>query len=427
MSEAQYGRVESAPPPGNWFQDPRLHAVFAALTREGAEARLVGGAIRNDLLGAPIDDLDMATTALPEKTMARAQAAGMKAVGTGLDHGTVTVIHEALVIEITTLRADIATDGRHADVRFGTDWREDAARRDFTMNALYRDAAGTLYDPTGLGFADVMSRRLRFIGDADARIREDYLRILRFFRFYAQYPATTLDEEGLHACLANRAGLAGLSRERIANELKKLLMGRAAERAADALAKAGLAEKLLKSMAFPRYFARMQAALTVCERTGPRPLSPDLVWIARLAAFGLCTKEGVGHLQAALRLSNQEAGHLGAIASLAEMLAGADNLGQKQAAHKAGAELTQAAILLHWVWSGGKECQTASTAFRALITLAEKTFPVHGRDLIAAGITPGPDMGKALQKLKDIWLMADGAPDKAALLREHKSRGVRRV
>src|SRR5690606_10002862 len=188
----------------------------------GEEARIAGGAVRNALFGEPVADVDIATTTPPQETVRRAEAAGFKAVPTGFEHGTVTVVAEGRPFEVTTLRADVETDGRRARVVFGRDWQADAERRDFTINALYAEADGTVVDLVG-GLADIAARRLRFIGDAEARIREDYLRILRFFRFFAWYGEGRPDAEGLKACARLKGGLSGLSAERVWAETKKLL------------------------------------------------------------------------------------------------------------------------------------------------------------------------------------------------------------
>ena len=205
-----------------WLGAAELQALLAALSADGEEARVAGGAVRNALLGEAVADVDIATTCLPDDTITRAIAAGFKTVPTGYDHGTVTVIAGGQAYEVTTLRADIETDGRHARVVFGRDWRRDAERRDFTINALYCLADGTIVDLVG-GIADLESRTLRFIGDAEERIREDFLRILRFFRFFAWYGSGRPDAQGLKACARLKDGLAKLSAERVWSELKKLL------------------------------------------------------------------------------------------------------------------------------------------------------------------------------------------------------------
>src|SRR5262245_46618030 len=204
-----------------WLIEAPLAALLAALDRDGEQARVVGGAVRNVLLGEPHGDIDIATTAPPDEVIRRVQAAGFKPVPTGIEHGTVSVVADSRPFEVTTLREDVETFGRHAKVAFGRDWRRDAERRDFTMNALSLARDGTIFDYVG-GLADVAARRVRFIGDAATRIAEDYLRILRFFRFHAAYGEGAPDPEGVAACIAGRAGLERLSRERIRMEMLKL-------------------------------------------------------------------------------------------------------------------------------------------------------------------------------------------------------------
>nr|WP_318272833.1 CCA tRNA nucleotidyltransferase [Paracoccus saliphilus] len=207
--------------PDHVLSDSALHRVLQALQAQGNRAYLVGGAVRNALLNEPVDDIDIATDATPDRTAALAKAAGLRAVPTGIDHGTVTVVADRRGFEVTTFRRDVSTDGRHAIVAFSTDLTEDAARRDFTINALYADPTGTVIDPMG-GLPDLWARRLRFVGDPDQRIREDYLRILRFFRFLARY-GRQADPQAVAACAVHRQGLAGIARERIGAEMRKLL------------------------------------------------------------------------------------------------------------------------------------------------------------------------------------------------------------
>jgi poly(A) polymerase len=204
-----------------FLADPLVRQVLTLLSGEGEEARVVGGAVRNSLLDLPVADIDIATTALPDIVMARAQAAGLKTAPTGVEHGTVTVIGHRHVVEVTTLREDIETDGRRAVVRFGRDWQADAERRDFTINALSVDVEGRLHDPVG-GLDDLAARRVRFIGSAERRIAEDRLRVLRFFRFHAAYGVGLPDAEGLSASIRARHDLASLSAERIGQEMRRV-------------------------------------------------------------------------------------------------------------------------------------------------------------------------------------------------------------
>ena len=206
---------------GDWLHSAPIRKVFAALKAGNAEARIVGGAVRDAIIGRPVREIDIATTALPEEVMRLASEARLGAHPTGIDHGTVTVVADGMPFEVTTLRRDIETDGRHAVVTFTTVWQEDAARRDFTINALYCREDGTLYDPVG-GLDDLRKRRVRFIGDPETRIREDYLRILRFFRFSAAYGNGQLDPAGLAAAVALKHGLSQLSPERIRAEYPEI-------------------------------------------------------------------------------------------------------------------------------------------------------------------------------------------------------------
>ena len=206
----------------DWFLWPGTQAVFACLNRDGFESRVVGGAVRNALLGRPVNEVDFATTAKPDDVVRLAAQAGIKTVPTGIAHGTVTLIACGVPFEVTSLRRDVETDGRHATVAFGTDWAEDARRRDFTMNALYADAQGKVHDPLG-GLNDLRAGRVRFVGDPAQRIREDYLRTLRFFRFSAGYARGAFDPEGIAAAIRERMGLLRLSRERVRTELLRIL------------------------------------------------------------------------------------------------------------------------------------------------------------------------------------------------------------
>jgi poly(A) polymerase len=231
---------------GDWLDHTGTQALCAALEAAGHRALLVGGCVRDALLGEPVGDVDLTTDATPDAVTRIAEAAGFRTVPTGIDHGTVTVIAEGRPHEVTTFRRDVETDGRRAVVAFSTEIAEDAARRDLTMNALYADRSGTVIDPLG-GLADTLSRHVRFVGDPETRIREDYLRILRFFRFHAAYgdPGGGIDADGLAACAALAEGLDGISRERIHAELRKLLAARDPAPAVAAMAQSGVLARIL--------------------------------------------------------------------------------------------------------------------------------------------------------------------------------------
>ncbi|HEY8580364.1 MAG TPA: CCA tRNA nucleotidyltransferase, partial [Beijerinckiaceae bacterium] len=291
MSVAQVidGRLVGAA----FLDDPRLRRVLDALDGDGEEARVVGGAVRNALMGEPVTEVDVATTATPDVMLARAKRAGLRAVPTGIDHGTITFIADGEPFEATTLREDVETHGRHATVRFGRDFEADALRRDFTFNALSVDADGRLHDYTG-GVADARARRVRFIGDAATRIREDYLRILRFFRFQAAYGDGEIDRDALHAAISLRAGMEGLSRERVLAELVKLLGARGAPRVASLMAETGI---LIDVTGGVVHGARLAACAAIADA---RTADPAL----RLAAACVIVREDAERLRARLRLSN---------------------------------------------------------------------------------------------------------------------------
>src|SRR5712671_1964720 len=239
-----------------WFKSGPAVRVLELLNGNGEEARVVGGAVRNALLKIPTGDIDIATTAVPDEVIRRAKAAGIKSVPTGIEHGTVTLVVDAQPFEVTTLREDTETFGRKAKVAFGRDWVRDAERRDFTINGLSVDAGGVVHDHVG-GLDDVLAKRVRFIGDASERIQEDYLRILRFFRFHAAYGAGEPDRAGYLACIAGRAGLSALSAERVRMEMLKLVVAEGAATAVVAMTDAGLLPAIFGGVAYTGTFAAM--------------------------------------------------------------------------------------------------------------------------------------------------------------------------
>src|SRR6202012_5818173 len=271
--------------------------VLALLGGEGSEARVIGGAVRNALLGAPIGEIDIATTALPAEVIRRAKVAGIKRVPTGIDHGTVTLVVDAQPFEVTTLRKDVETFGRKAKVAFGTDWARDAERRDFTINGLSAGTDGVVHDYVG-GLEDIAVHRVRFIGDPNLRISEDYLRILRFFRIHAAYGAGEPDRAGYLACIGGRAGLANLSAERIRVEMLKLMMADGAAGAVNAMVEGGLSLPIFGGVAYVGPFA---ALISIEHALG---LSPDP--IRRLGALAVAVTEDARRVASRLRLTNAE-------------------------------------------------------------------------------------------------------------------------
>jgi poly(A) polymerase len=396
---------------------PSLSRLLEALNGEGEETRIVGGAVRDALLGEPIGDVDLATTALPEETMRRGRLAGFKAVPTGIEHGTVTLVADGVACEVTTLREDVETDGRRATVRFGRDFTADARRRDFTVNALSLDRAGVVHDPCG-GLPDLAARRIRFIGDAATRIREDYLRILRFFRFHARYGAGPPDADGVRACIEGRGGLTGLSRERVRSELMKLLVAAGAAPVLRTMAEAGL---LMPMMGRVPHLARFEA-VTECGGEGVFPAF-------RLAALAVGVREDALRLREELRLSNDEFDRIERIALALEGLSGRGSpatLAQlRHLAHRVG----QYAVAAGLVLLAGRGAESVERT-QAMIAALGRTPPFQptGRDVIARGIPAGPAIGRVLEAARHAWVEA-GAPDDAQaqlrLLEDVIAQGVR--
>jgi poly(A) polymerase len=383
-----------------WLSRPATRAVFAALAAGGAEARAVGGAVRNALMGTPVKDVDIATTALPADVMRLANEAGLHPVPTGIEHGTVTVVAQHVPFEVTTLRRDIETFGRHARVTFTTDWSEDARRRDFTMNALYCSADGTVHDPLG-GYSDLKARRVRFIGEARERIREDYLRTLRFFRFLAEYGGgSDPDPEGLAAAIAEKAGLAGLSGERIRAEVLLLLAAPDALAAVRAMAKAGLLEPVLGVDGNVERLAKLAA---IEERLGRTP-DPVL----RLAALTLDGSQDPAALQQRLRLSGAETTRLAQAGGNDPAFDPKASEKEAQAfIYRHGAEAFFDGAVMDWVRSG--EAPDAPPRLER-VRLSERwrapELPVRGSDVLARGVKAGPEVGRVMAAFETWWIAA---------------------
>ena len=402
----------------DWLGDKHLQRLLGLLTEGDEEARVAGGAVRNALMGQPVADIDIATTCLPQETIRRAEAEGFKTVPTGIEHGTITVVAGGKPYEITTLRADIETDGRRAKVSFGRDWKLDAERRDFTINALYAEADGSVVDLVG-GVADIEARRLRFIGDPEARIREDYLRILRFFRFFAWYGEGRPDAEGLKACARLKDGLAQLSAERVWSELKKLLSAPDPSRALLWMRQAGvLTGALVES---ERWGIDAIHGLTKAEK--------DLGWAAdpmlRLEAIVPPDAARMKTLADRLKLSTVEADRLRNWALVTAIdpkttegeLAKRVYRGDRQG-FVDRLRLSLAAARVRAVENN--DALLEAGGFSRLLAFALKwekpVFPLKGADLTALGAKPGPKLGAILKNLETEWIEAGFAPDRGALL-----------
>jgi poly(A) polymerase len=394
--------------PQPWMEEGPTRAVLAALAAPEGDPRFVGGSVRDALLGRPIGDVDIATPLRPEEVMRRLAAGGIKAVPTGLAHGTVTAVAPPRHFEITTLRRDVETFGRRARVAFTADWAADALRRDFTMNALFLDGAGQVFDYVG-GVADLRAGRVRFVGDAEARIREDVLRLLRFYRFPAHYGRAAPDEGARAACRALAPLLPTLSAERVAAELLKLLA------APDPL-------PTLAMMREDGVLAVLLPDADTLERLAALvPLEPEADPLRRLAA--LLAVDGSGALAVAerLKLSKRQRDRLGALKKppWPVDLAG-DARAQRRALHRLGRDLYRDRVLL-----GAAESHAAARA-RELLRLAEDwrpvAFPLKGRDLAARGVPPGPALGRLLGEIEAWWEAGDFRADRRACLAELEKR-----
>jgi poly(A) polymerase/tRNA nucleotidyltransferase (CCA-adding enzyme) len=377
----------------SWLADPAAQAVCDAVQRGEHRILFVGGCVRNALMGLPDSDVDLSTDAMPEEVMSLAEEAGLKAVPTGIDHGTVTVVSDGKGFEITTFRRDVETDGRRAVVAFSDSIEEDARRRDFTMNALYAAPNGEIHDPLG-GLGDLMARRVRFIEDPAARIREDYLRILRFFRFSAHYadPSEGMDPDALAAIGSNIAGLETLSAERVGSEMTRLLAAPDPAPTVATMRQVGVLGAVL-----PGSDDRWLAPMVHLEET--LGIAPD--WRGRLAVLG---GEGV---QERLRLSKADARRL---ELLQEHGFGAAPIGE--VAYREGADTARQVLLIRAAVAGEQpeisDLETIETARRA-------TFPIRAQDLMPR--VEGPALGAELRRLEERWIASGFTLDRAALLR----------
>ena len=396
-------RVDAA-----WLREAPLRDILAALDGDGEEARIVGGAVRNALLGEPHGDIDIATTAPPAEVIRRVEAAGFKAAPTGVEHGTVTVVAAGQSFEVTTLRENVETFGRHAKVVFGRDWKRDAERRDFTINTLSLSRDGTVHDYVG-GLADIEARRVRFIGDATRRIAEDYLRILRFFRFHAAYGEGSPDAQGLAACIEGRAGLEQLSRERVRMEMVKLLVAKHAVPTLALMTETGLLEQVLGGVPLLASYANMvklEAALA---------LAADPV--RRLGALGISVVEDAERLRERLRLTNAEHERL---ASMADgwwqiSTSGSEHEARVLLYRLGGARFTDRVLL---AWTRAPQ-GAADPTWHALATLPARwsapAFPLKAADFMARGVPKGPRLGAALAAAEEAWIAAGFPADAPAV------------
>jgi poly(A) polymerase len=386
-----------------WIEEAATRTLLAALSEAGIKARFVGGCVRDALIGRPIADIDLATPARPEEVAAALDKAGIKSLPTGIAHGTVTAVVPPRHYEITTLRRDVETDGRHARVAFDADWAEDAARRDFTINAIYLDPDGTLHDPVG-GLADLAARRVRFVGEAATRIAEDVLRVLRYYRFAARFGDGKGDPTARAACRAAATLLPKLSAERVAQELTGLLDVANPVPALHMMREDGVLAAILPEA----------TRLDRLEKLAALEPEPDA--LRRLAALVVVDAEGTMAIAERLRLSNAERDRLVGLAPPWPLDPSGDERAQHHALYRLGAERYRDLALLIAADDGADV-----TRLGELLALAAgwtpPSFPLAGRDLIALGIPPGRRIGELLAEVQQWWEDDDFAADREACLR----------
>ena len=397
-------------PAAAWLSAPPTRAVIAALEAAGGAgcARFVGGCVRDTLLDRVADtldiDIDIATPLQPPAVIAALETAGLRAVPTGLEHGVVTAIAFGRPFEIATLRRDVATDGRRAVVAYTDDWAQDAARRDFRLNALYAEPAGMLHDPTGGGLADAHAGRVAFVGEPEERIVEDYLRILRFFRFTAWYAQGAPDEAGLAACAALKGGLARLSAERVAKELLKLLAAPDPRPTLRVMETSGVLAEVLPEAAG---LGRVDAIISLGAAADP---------LLRLAALLPDDRAAVRAAAVRLRLSNAQRNRL--TAAVAEGEAAPDTpAAARRMIHTLGPQAFTDRLRLAWAGRGGG---VDDPVLRDLAGLAwaPPAFPVTGADIAALGVSEGPEHGRLRRELERWWVERDFTPDRDEALAE---------
>jgi poly(A) polymerase len=394
-----------------------VKAVVTPLAARGGEdaVRFVGGCVRDWVMGRPIGDIDIATTLRPDAVTAALEGAGLKVVPTGLAHGTVTAVYDGAPFEITTLRRDVETDGRRAVVSFTEDWAEDAARRDFTLNALYLDLAGDIHDPTGAGLVDAHAGRIRFVGDPRQRIMEDGLRILRFFRFLAWFGKGPPDPEALGACAEGRDGLKRLSAERISRELLKLLGAEDPLPALDLMAEAGVLERVVPAFdGLERIRGLVGVDNEVLFTCDP---------VLRLAALLPRAPLAAAAAARGLRLANAVVDRIAAAGGEEPRIVSWLSPREiRRALYRLGPSVFKDRVRLAWA---ADPRPAAATQWRTLLVFAETwtppTFPLTGAQILKAGVPPGPLVGAVRREVEDWWVDLDFPDDALAMLERLKA------
>lgn len=392
--------------PQPWMTSPAARRVMDALdaTRPGS-ARFVGGCVRNALLGEPVADIDIATQLTPDRVEQAMHKAGVAVHPTGVEHGTLTVVADRQPFEVTTLRRDVTTDGRRATVAFTEDWGEDAQRRDFRMNALYAARDGEVFDPSGGGLDDIAHRRIIFVGDPETRIREDYLRILRFFRFHAWYGRGAPDAAGLAACSKLKSGLDDISAERIWMETKKLLAARDPLPAMQAMQASSVFSQIFPQARGLDLLTRL-IALEQGQSIAPDPMVRflSLFWKDARAVHAIANQ---------LKMSNEERQRLNwAAKDDTPIRAGMSAQDMRRSVYEIGAGVFRDRVLLQWAGDGAAWAQIYAGAGE----WERPVMPVSGDDLLERNVTEGPAIGEALRRLEGAWIDSDFTLDKQALL-----------
>jgi len=403
---AESARLDSKQAP--WLFGGPLPELLGVLNADGEETRVVGGAVRNALLGEPVAEVDLASTAAPEEIIRRAKAAGFHPVPTGIEHGTVTVVIHGKPFEVTTLREDVETDGRHAKVRFGRDWQRDAERRDFTINGLSLKRDGTVVDFVG-GLPDLKARRVRFIGEPETRIREDYLRVLRFFRFHAGYGEGLPDRAALSACIRARDELAALSRERIRAELLKLLMAKHAVPVLATMSEVGILGQVLGGIPLLASYSNLVKAEAAAKL--PRDA------IRHLGALGVFVVDDAERLKERLRLANAEFDRLHSMGDRWWRISPAQGEQTAKALlYRIGAERYRDRMLIALARSQARDDDKGWLDMLALPDRwAAPQFPLKAADFIARGVARGPALGAALARAEEAWIAAGFPQEKVKL------------
>lgn len=404
--------VDGAPPA--WMTHASTVAVIAALEARGFAgcARFVGGCVRNTITGHAVDDIDIATTLTPDLVIEALTSAGLKSVPTGVEHGTVTAVADGRPFEITTLRRDVSTDGRNATVAFTQDWNEDAQRRDFRLNTLYADAAGRLFDPTGAGLDDARAGRVVFVGEAMARVREDYLRILRFFRFYAWYGSGEPDAAAVAACKALKGMLAGRAAERTSKELLKMLAAPDPRASVRLMAATGVLAAVLPGVAD---LTRFEGLVEI--ETGQLGEADAVLRLAALLPEG-----SAAPMAERLRLSNAQRDRLiAATAASPRIVSWMSAREARRAVHAVGIGAFSDRVKLGW--AGGKAA--AAPQWRAMLAQAlvwtPPPMPITGADVAAAGVVQGPLVGAVMREVEAWWIDQDFIDDRDQALERMKA------